>query len=177
MGARYPYYIVADSPEGLQKEAAITRTPPKDRSVRGDIRHGFVYERVPHITLKSIANNAEIDVIWETWQQTLKPLLDATFLLLRNNLMAHRVEATLEVMEVGGVRTRTVVRHFDRKIEAPNWSRPSSPMSRSKSAVARRRRASPSVSSGRIPSVPSTTRRRIPEWSCGPGAPAVASRL
>ena len=27
----------------------------------------------------------------------LKPLLDATFLLLRNNLMAHRVEATLEV--------------------------------------------------------------------------------
>ena len=26
-------------------------------------------------------------------------------------------------MEVGGVRSRTVVRHFDRKIEAPNWSR------------------------------------------------------
>ena len=29
---------------------------------------------VPHITLKSIANNAEIDVIWETWQATLEPL-------------------------------------------------------------------------------------------------------
>ncbi|MGH7095681.1 MAG: hypothetical protein ACREFB_19390, partial [Stellaceae bacterium] len=38
------------------------------------IRHGFVYERVPHITLKSIANNAEIDVIWERWQGTLEPL-------------------------------------------------------------------------------------------------------
>ncbi|MXO60076.1 hypothetical protein GRI89_11055 [Altererythrobacter salegens] len=36
---------------------------------------------------------------------------------------AAQVEATLETMEVGGVRTRTVVRHFDRKIEAPNWSR------------------------------------------------------
>jgi TolB protein len=36
---------------------------------------------------------------------------------------AAQVEATLEVMEVGGVRSRTVVRHFDRKIEAPNWSR------------------------------------------------------
>lgn len=39
-----------------------------------DIRQGFVYERAPHITLKSIANNAEIDVIWEIWQRTLEPL-------------------------------------------------------------------------------------------------------
>jgi adenine-specific DNA-methyltransferase len=29
---------------------------------------------VPHITLKSIANNAEIDVIWEKWQAKLEPL-------------------------------------------------------------------------------------------------------
>jgi adenine-specific DNA-methyltransferase len=42
--------------------------------VHGNIRQGFVYERVPHITLKSIANNAEIDVIWEQWQATLEPL-------------------------------------------------------------------------------------------------------
>ncbi len=42
-----------------------------------DIRQGFVYERVPHITLKSIANNAEIDVIWETYQATLEPLREA----------------------------------------------------------------------------------------------------
>ena len=37
-------------------------------------RQGFVYERVPHITLKSVANNAEIDVIWERWHETLEPL-------------------------------------------------------------------------------------------------------
>jgi len=29
---------------------------------------------VPHITLKSIANNAEIDVIWDKFQETLEPL-------------------------------------------------------------------------------------------------------
>ena len=29
---------------------------------------------MPHITLKSIANNAEIDVIWEKWQEALEPL-------------------------------------------------------------------------------------------------------
>ena len=77
MGARYPYYMLADSPEGQLKEAEVTRTVPKSAPTRGDIRLGFVYERVPHITLKSIANNAEIDVIWEKWQATLEPLREA----------------------------------------------------------------------------------------------------
>ena len=77
MGARYPYYLLADSREGQKKEAEITGKMPSDRATDGNIRHGFVYERVPHITLKSIANNAEIDVIWEKWQTKLKPLRDA----------------------------------------------------------------------------------------------------
>ncbi len=74
MGARYPYYLLADSREGQIKEAEVTRTAPSSQPVHGNIRHGFVYERVPHITLKSIANNAEIDVIWDKWQATLEPL-------------------------------------------------------------------------------------------------------
>ena len=74
MGARYPYYLLADSPAGRQKEAELTRMVPSESPTDGDIRQGFVYERVPHITLKSIANNAEIDVIWERWQETLEPL-------------------------------------------------------------------------------------------------------
>lgn len=74
MGARYPYYLLADSPEGQAKEAELAQKPVPDRPTYGNIRHGFVYERVPHITLKSIANNAEIDVIWDKWQQKLEPL-------------------------------------------------------------------------------------------------------
>jgi len=74
MGARYLYYLLADSPEGQIKEAEVTRTVPSSQPTRGDIRQGFVYERVPHITLKSIANNTEIDVIWEKYQETLEPL-------------------------------------------------------------------------------------------------------
>ncbi|MEI8326484.1 MAG: site-specific DNA-methyltransferase, partial [Betaproteobacteria bacterium] len=74
MGARYPFYLLADSREGQLKEAEVTRTAPSSLPVQGNIRHGFVYERVPHITLKSIANNAEIDVIWDQWQATLEPL-------------------------------------------------------------------------------------------------------
>jgi adenine-specific DNA-methyltransferase len=74
MGARYPFYLLADSREGQFKEAEATGTTPSSQPVYGNIRQGFVYERVPHITLKSIANNAEIDVIWEKWQATLEPL-------------------------------------------------------------------------------------------------------
>lgn len=74
MGARYPYYLLADSPEGQRKEAEITRSMPSSQRTSGNIRHGFVYERVPHITLKAIANNAEIDVIWEKFQEKLEPL-------------------------------------------------------------------------------------------------------
>ena len=74
MGARYSYYFLADSREGQAKEAEITRTAPSSKPVFGNIRQGFVYERVPHITLKSIANNTEINVIWEKFQRILEPL-------------------------------------------------------------------------------------------------------
>jgi len=71
MGARFPYYLLADSREGQLKEAEVIRTAPSSQPTHGSIRHGFVYERVPHVTLKSIANNAEIDVIWEKWRGRL----------------------------------------------------------------------------------------------------------
>ncbi len=74
MGARYPYYLLADSRDGQIKEAELARKAPSEQSTYNDIRQGFVYERVPHITLKSIANNAEIDVIYEKFQETLEPL-------------------------------------------------------------------------------------------------------
>jgi adenine-specific DNA-methyltransferase len=76
MGARYPYYLLADSREGQIQEAKLQGRVPSETSVHGNIRQGFVYERVPHVTLKSIANNAEIDVIWEQHQAKLEPLRD-----------------------------------------------------------------------------------------------------
>jgi adenine-specific DNA-methyltransferase len=76
MGARYPYYVLADSGDGQRKEAEVTRSVPSAAPTHGDLRQGFVYERVAHITLKSIAHNAEIDVIWEKSQATLEPILE-----------------------------------------------------------------------------------------------------
>jgi adenine-specific DNA-methyltransferase len=77
MSARYPWYLLTDSREGRTKEATLTQTVPPETSIHGDIRQGFVYERVPHVTLKSIANNSLIDDIWEKWQAVLGPLREA----------------------------------------------------------------------------------------------------
>jgi adenine-specific DNA-methyltransferase len=74
MGARYPYYLLTDSKDGQTKEGQVTGRVPSDAPTHGSIRHGFVYERVPRTSLKSIANNIEIDVIWTEFQGTLMPL-------------------------------------------------------------------------------------------------------
>ncbi len=77
MGARYSFYLLADSRDGQLKEAEATQAVRSESPTYGNIRQGFVYERVPHITLGSIAYNAEIDVIWEQWQLKLEPLREA----------------------------------------------------------------------------------------------------
>ncbi len=74
MGARYPYYVLSDSLDGQAKEADITGNAPSTVRTQGNIRHGFVYRRVPHIMLSSISNNSEIDIIWDKWQRALEPL-------------------------------------------------------------------------------------------------------
>lgn len=60
MAARHPYFLLADSPEGGRKEAELAGREPARDVTNNDVRKGFVYRRVPHITLKSIAQNQEI---------------------------------------------------------------------------------------------------------------------
>ncbi len=81
MAARYPYYLLADSPEGMKKESEISgggafgeTTQAAALMTMGDIRKGFIYRRVPHVTLKSIANNEEIDAIHAKWQEQIEPV-------------------------------------------------------------------------------------------------------
>ncbi|HLA68406.1 MAG TPA: site-specific DNA-methyltransferase, partial [Bacteroidota bacterium] len=76
MSAKYPYYHLADSNGGIMKEAEVSGKLPPQSSLKteGDIKKGFVYKRVPHVTLKSIANNEEIDAIHAKWQVKLEPV-------------------------------------------------------------------------------------------------------
>ena len=74
MGARYPYYLLADSTEGREKEQDITGRVQSETKTHHDIRQGFVFERAPHIMLSTISRNAEIDVIWENYQNKLETL-------------------------------------------------------------------------------------------------------
>ena len=85
MGARYPYYTLADSPEGQGEEARLSGSEPRNTPTYGDIRQGFVYQRVPHITLKAIANNTEIDAIWDQRQ----PAVESALAALNGALQSH----------------------------------------------------------------------------------------
>jgi len=124
MGARYPFYLLADSREGQIKEAEVTRTAPSSQPVQGNIRHGFVYERVPHITLKSIANNAEVDVIWDKWQATLEPLREKLNAALNKNWQEWEIPRELSAQhlgEVSGKADRDIRFEKAKRIHADWW--------------------------------------------------------
>lgn len=78
MTASYDYFELAYPHEGL--------------------KGGFIYKTVPHVTLKSIANNADIDAIYER----LHPAIDAALVDLNAGLKAHPPGQPLLVAE--GVR-------------------------------------------------------------------------
>jgi len=77
MSARYPWYLLADSPEGRRKEAELGSRLVADAPTGADIRLGFVYERFSSQSSGSIANNARIDDVWTRWQEVLEPLREA----------------------------------------------------------------------------------------------------
>jgi len=68
MAARFPYYLLADSPAGRKKHGELSGVAlaPRARGAKAtplaapDLHMGFVYRTVPHVTLKSIANNPDI---------------------------------------------------------------------------------------------------------------------
>ena len=74
MTARFSYYLLSDSPEGIKKEAEITGQTPPPYKTSGDVKKGFVYNRAPHVMLKMISNNEEIDTIDTKWQENLEPI-------------------------------------------------------------------------------------------------------
>ena len=104
MGARYPYYLLADSCAGQKKVAEITGKASSEAPTYGSVRQGFIYERVPRITLKAIANNAEIDVIYEDYQ----PAVETALAELNATLRGH---ATAFEVSVGGRKGTKI--HFD----------------------------------------------------------------
>ena len=62
MAAKFPYYLLSDSQEGMQKESEIQGVPlPSPLPVfGGDIKRGFVYQRTLHIMLETIATDENI---------------------------------------------------------------------------------------------------------------------
>ncbi|MES9874578.1 MAG: site-specific DNA-methyltransferase [Candidatus Sedimenticola sp. 6PFRAG7] len=77
MTSKYPYYYLADSKDGREKEQVVSGHIQSNAPTHDDIRQGFVYQRAPHVMLSTIANNAEIDVIWDNYQKKLESLRES----------------------------------------------------------------------------------------------------
>jgi len=99
MAAKYPYFLLKDSPEGAQKEAEILglKYNAWSQKYNNDVKQGFVYKRVPHITLKSIANNEEIDVIYAKWQEKMEPIRAALNKEMGTKWEEWEIPRTLEI--------------------------------------------------------------------------------
>ena len=108
MGARYPYYLLADSRDGQLRDAEVSHSAPSTVRTHGQVRQGFVYQRVSHVTLKSIASNAEIDVAYER----LQPSVDSALADVNRALYGHDVPFLVG----SGGREGTKVR-FDAKLD------------------------------------------------------------
>ncbi|MBX4954747.1 site-specific DNA-methyltransferase [Rhizobium lentis] len=113
MGAKYSWYLLADSQDGQKKIAEVTQSVPTTQPTFGDIRHGFVYKRVPHITLKAIANNTEIDVIWEKMQ----PAVEAARVALNTKLAGHKTPFNVQI---GGRAGKAINFLASGKVELPS---------------------------------------------------------
>jgi len=95
MGAKYPYYLLADSGEGQLKEAELSSKTPSLTATYGNIRHGFVCERVAHITSSVVANNSEIEVISEKWATRANLALQSLNSALRKTYAEWEVPCSL----------------------------------------------------------------------------------
>ncbi len=60
MAARFPFYVLSDSLDGILKESELGKQSIIERKTDKDVRKGFVYKKVPHVKLGSIANNPDI---------------------------------------------------------------------------------------------------------------------
>ena len=103
MAARYTYYLLSDSAKGKEKELELSQIGKLESTTHGNIRHGFVCERVPHIMLSDIANDVGIDVIWEEKQPAVEAALAELNAVLRGHETAFEVETGGARGEEGGL--------------------------------------------------------------------------
>lgn len=113
IGARYPWYLLSDSKEGQMKTAEITRSVQEERITTGDIRLGFVYERVPHIMLRTISRNEEIDILYERLQPAVENALQKLNSAMQNFCSPFAVT-------IGGRKGQTIDFQSKGEVEMPS---------------------------------------------------------
>src|SRR5947207_7667397 len=69
MGARYPYYLLADSPEGQRKEGEVTRTPPKETPTAWQLRSWEAYRDVARLGRKTRIGGKQREILWSIFER------------------------------------------------------------------------------------------------------------
>ena len=88
MGTKFPYYLLVDSEDGQRK---LNKQEFVSGKLSNRLRLGFVYRRAVNVTSGSIANNTEIETIWETWKKPISLLLSEFNDLMNSDLMDWQV--------------------------------------------------------------------------------------
>ncbi len=96
MSVKYPYFLLADSEEGVRKEAALTGISTQQAKVSNDIRKGFVYRRSTKLTSATIANNEELDEIHDRFQPLFNKALERLNSLSKKNWQSWEVPKEVE---------------------------------------------------------------------------------
>ncbi|MGM0345834.1 site-specific DNA-methyltransferase [Streptomyces sp. Adlamb9] len=138
MGATFPAYLLADSPEGKKKISELYGTPLDRSPSKGDVRKGFVTLQVPRIQPSTIANcpdireglskekvdqailrNAKVETIWDKPHENKKAVRVAGAFTVES-LSPHRVlseqevpasERAAEMMPSGASYEETILEH------------------------------------------------------------------
>ena len=87
----------------------------KEKKAGSNAQMGFVYQKVPHITLKSIANNADIDAIWEKHEKALLPLRERLSALLSSDSTLEEWEVPREMPEDWPKESESILAEFWQK--------------------------------------------------------------
>lgn len=130
MTARYPWYLLADSPEGDRKERDLTARAAPRGSFASRTAEGFVYDRVQRVTLRSIATNPDIVEGMSTEQIERAVRRHADFEVLRDRPF----EDAKKVRVAGPFTVESLSPH--RALSFDDWDEPTSETQAAKDADA-----------------------------------------
>jgi len=85
MGARYPYYLLADSKDGQKKEAEVTRTAPSSAPTYNNIRQGLFMSAFRTLPLSQLPTMPRSTLFGTSSSKNSNPFVKNSIVFSRKN--------------------------------------------------------------------------------------------